>query len=122
MEKIESDVVFQQVIFLWTRQIGVWFYIRKNSLSINCENIPSLCVRTRYKDSTDVFKDNHCQDYNITEFVVLNSIFHNFLCRKLNNNQIILQNNKSTVETIDLLSSDSDDFDSHDHSVKEFDV
>ena len=36
--------------------------------------------------------------------------------------QITLSNNKSTVETIDLLSSDSDDSDVYGHSVKEVDL
>ena len=86
---------------------------------INRENIPSLCVRTRYKDSTDVFNDNCYKDCNITESVVLNSIFHILLCLKLDDIQTSLPNDKPTVEIIDLLSSDSDDFDAHDNSVKE---
>ena len=88
----------------------------------NRENIPSLGVRARYKDSTDVFNDNHYEDYNITESVVLNLRFPNLLCRKLDNIQISIPNNKPTVETFDLLSSDSDDSDAHSHSVEDVDL
>ena len=121
MENIEFGVKFQQVIF-YGRDKSEYDSIYEKSLSINRQKVPSLCIRTRYKDSTDVFNDNHYEDYNINESVVLNSIFHNLLCQKLDNVQTSLQNDQPIVETIELLSSQSDDSDGNVNSDNQFDL
>ena len=83
MENIEFGFKNTQTVF-YARDKTEYGCIYEQSLHVNRQILPSVCVRTRYKDtSSDVFNDNHYEDYNITDSMVLNSSFHQLLLFEL---------------------------------------
>ena len=83
MENVECGIKTSQIVF-YARDKTEYDHIYEQSLHVNRQIIPSICVRTRYKDtSSDISNDNHYEYYNIADSNVSNSSFHQLLLFEL---------------------------------------
>ena len=109
MENIEFGINILQVVF-YGRTRQQYDSIYNQTHEIDRQQVPSICVRTRSKDSdSDVFNDNHYDDYDIKESIVLNKKIHQLLLFVLNSKSSTTSQSINQNVTIDLLSSDDDE-------------
>ena len=74
---------FHQVVF-YSRDKTQYDLIYQKSLLVDRDIIPIICVRTQSNEMSSVHTDNHYEDYEVTDSLVLNAKFAEIFHRRIN--------------------------------------